>query len=66
MVMESFENGSILISDPESGKQFKVNGHRLKRYLTAEPSTPADKVDLHLPEVHEDVITVTPSSHQSS
>ena len=66
MVVESFDNGSVLISDPKSGKQFKVNGHRLKPYLSAEPPTPADKVNLHLPEVHEDVITVTPSSHRSS
>ena len=66
VVVESFENGSVLISDTKSGKQFKVNGHHLKPYLTAEPPTPADKVNLHLPEVHEDVTTVTPSVHQSS
>ena len=66
MVVESFENGSLLISDPKSEKQFKVNGHRLKAYLTAKLPTPADKVNLHLPEVHDDVITVTPSSYQSS
>ena len=66
MVVESFENGSVLISNPKSGKQFKVNGHLHKPYLTAEPPTPANKVNLHLPEVHEDVTTVTPSSHQSS
>ena len=66
MVVESFDNGSVLISDPKSGKQFKVSGHRLKPYLTAEPPTPADKKNLHLPDVHEDVIMVTPSSHQSS
>ena len=66
VVVESFHNGSVLISDPKSSKKFKVNGHRLKPYLTAEPPTPAYKVNLHLPEVHEDVITVTPSSHRSS
>ena len=66
MVVESFDNGSVLISDPKSDKQCKVNGHRLKPYLTVEPPTPADKVNLHLPEVHEDVIMVTPSSHRSS
>ena len=66
MVVESFDNGSVLISDPKSGKQFKVNRHYLKPYLTAEPPTPIDKVNLHLPEVHENLITVTPSSHQSS
>ena len=66
MVVESFDNGSVLIFDPKSGKLFKVNGHHLKPYLTAELPAPADKVNLHLPEVHEDVITVTPSSHRSS
>ena len=65
MVVESFDNGSLLISDPKSGKQFKVNGHHLKPYLTAEPPTLANKVNLHLLEVHEDVIMVTPSSHRS-
>ena len=69
VVVESFDikvNGSVLISDIKFGKQFKVNSHRLKPYLTAEPPTPADKVNLHLLEVHEDVTTVTPSSHQSA
>ena len=66
MVVESFDNGPVLISDPKSGKQFKVNGHRLKPYLTAKPPTQAVKVNLHLLEVHEDVIMVTPSSHRSS
>ena len=62
MLVESFENGSVLISDIKSSKQFKVNGHRLKPYLTTEPPTLADKINLHLLEVHEDVTTVTPSS----
>ena len=69
MVVELFDNGSVLISDPKSGKQFKVNGHLLKPYLTAKPTTPVDKVNLHLPEVHEvheEVTTLTPSSHQLS
>ena len=61
MVVESFDNGLVLISYPKSGKQFKVNGHRLKPYLIAELPTPTDKVNLH-----EDVIRVTPSSHPSS
>ena len=65
MVVESFDNGSVLIFYPKSSKQFKVNGHRLKPYLTAEPPRLENKVNLHLPDVHEDVITVTPSSHQS-
>ena len=66
VVVESFDNGLVLISDPKFGKHFKVNGHRLKPYLTAKPPTPADKVKLHLSKVHEDVITVTPSSHRLS
>ena len=59
VIVESFDNGSVLISDPKSCKKFKVNGHRLKPYLTVEPPTLEDKVNLHLP-------TVTPSSHRSS
>ena len=35
VAVESFDNGLVLISDPKSGKQFRVNGHRLKPYLTA-------------------------------
>ena len=66
LVVESFDNGSILISDPKSGKKFKVNGHHLKPYLTTEPPIVANKVNLHLPKVHEDETTVTPSSHQLS
>ena len=66
MVVESFDNGFVLIFDPKSDKQFKVNGHRLKPYLTAKPPTLADKVNLHLPEVHEDMTMVTPSSHRLS
>ena len=65
VVVESFHNKSVLISDPKSGKEFEVNGHRLKPYLTAKLPTPANKVNLHLPEVHEDVITITPSSRRS-
>ena len=65
MVVEPFDNGYVLISDPKSSKQFKVNRHCLKPYVTAEPPTLADKVNLHRPEVHEDVIMITPSSHQS-
>ena len=65
-VMELFENGSVLISDIKSGKQLKVNGYCLKPYLIVEPPTPSDRINLHLPEVHEDMTTVTPSSHQLS
>ena len=45
MVVESFDNGSVLISDLISGKQLRVNGHCLKPYLTAKPPTSADKVN---------------------
>ena len=48
MVLELFDGGAVLISDIKSGQKFKVNGHRLKPYLTLEPH--ADKVNLHLPE----------------
>ena len=58
MVMELFENGSVLIFNIKSSKQFKVNGHCLKPYLTSEQFTPADMVNLHLLEAHEDVTTV--------
>ena len=50
MVLEFFNDGAVLISDPKTGRQFKVNGHRLKLYLTSEPPALADKVNLHLPE----------------
>ena len=48
MILEFFYGGSVLISDIKSGQQFKVNGHRLKPYLTLEPPAPVDKVDLHI------------------
>ena len=50
VVLEFFDDGSVLIFDIKSDRQFKVNGHRLKPYLTSEPPAPADKVNLHLPE----------------
>ena len=43
MILELFENTSILISDIESDKKFKVNAYRLKPYLTLEPLTPKGK-----------------------
>ena len=36
VVVELFDNGSVLTFDPKSGKKFKVNGHRLKPYLTGD------------------------------
>ena len=37
VVLELFDGGSVHISDAKTGRQFKVNGHRLKLYLTSEP-----------------------------
>ena len=48
MVLDFFEGGSVLISDIRSSKKFKVNGHRLRPYLTSEPPALVDEVDLHL------------------
>ena len=50
MVLELFDDRAVLISDAKTGRQFNVNGHRLKPYLTSEPPAPAYKVNLHLPE----------------
>ena len=36
VVQELFEGGSILICDIRSVRQFKVNDHHLKPYLTSE------------------------------
>ena len=63
VVLELFEGGSVLISDIKSSRELKVNGHRLKLYLTKELPAPTDIVNLHIPEVHEDVTTVSPSPH---
>ena len=48
--LKLFDGGSVLISYIKSGRQFKVNDHRLKSYLTSKPPAPAYKVKLHLPE----------------
>ena len=66
MVLEFFENGSVLIHDIKSGKQFNVNGRLLKPYLTLEPPTPKNKINLHILGALEDVILASPSPHQSS
>ena len=50
VVLELFDGGAVLISDPKTGRQFKLNGHHLNPYLTSEPPAPVDKVNLHLPE----------------
>ena len=51
---------SVLISHIKSGRQFKINGHRLKPYWTLEPAAFADMLNLHL---RKDVTLVSPSSH---
>ena len=50
VVVELFNGGAVCISDPKTGRQFKVNAHRLKPYLNSEPPAPVDKINLHLPE----------------
>ena len=49
MILELFDGGSVLIFHIKSDQQFKVNGHRIKPYLTSEPPALVDKVDLHFP-----------------
>ena len=44
---------SFPTSNPE--KKFKVNSHHFKPYLTSEPSTLENKVNVHIPEVHKEV-----------
>ena len=53
MVLGFFEGGNILIFDIKFDRQFNVNGHRLKLYVTSEPPAPVDMVNLHLTDVHE-------------
>ena len=48
VVLELFDDGVILIADPMTGRQFKVNGNRLRPYLASKPHAPADKVNLHI------------------
>ena len=48
------------------GKQFKVNNHHLKLYLTSEAPTPVDMVNVHLFKALEDVTPVSSSPHRSS
>ena len=50
VVLELFNDKAVLISDPKTSRQFKVNNHCLKRYLTSERPAPANKVNMHLPE----------------
>ena len=44
-----FSHGAVIIVDPKNNVKFKVNGQRLKPFLTTEPMTPDDSVRLFLP-----------------
>ena len=63
MILELFEDRSLFIFYIKSDKQFKVNANHLKPYLTLEPTTSTDKVNLHILEGPEDVTSVSPSPH---
>jgi len=39
-----FPHGAVLIVDPKNNTEFKVNGQRLKPFLTTEPMTPDESV----------------------
>ena len=49
IIIEIFENGAILIENPKSNTQFKVNGQRLKPYVEIESQ---DSTSLLAPEVY--------------
>ena len=49
IIIEIFENGAILIENPKSNSQFKVNGQRLKPYVELESQ---DSTSLLAPEVY--------------
>ena len=44
IVRTVFPHGAVLITDPKNNTEFKVNGQRLKPFLTNEPMTPDDSV----------------------
>ena len=39
-----FPHGAVVIFDPKSGDEFKINGQRLKLFLTTEPESQAEKL----------------------
>ena len=39
-----FPHGAVLIANPKNNTKFKVNGQRLKPFLTTEPMIPDDSV----------------------
>jgi len=44
MVRTVFPHGAVIIVDPKNNTEFKVNGQRLKSFLTTEPTLQADHV----------------------
>ena len=44
IVRTVFPHGAVLIADPKNNTEFKVNGQRLKPFLTNEPMTPDNSV----------------------
>jgi len=39
-----FSHGAVIIFYPKSGEEFKVNGQKLKPFLTTEPESQAENV----------------------
>ena len=55
IIREIFSNGAVLILDPKSGMQFKVNGQRLKPYVDASLRQPPTSIVLgERPEASQD------------
>jgi len=44
IVRTIFPHGAVIIVDPKKNIEFKVNGQRLKPFLTTEPMTPDDSM----------------------
>ena len=44
IVRTVFPHGAVLIVNPKNNTEFKVNGQRLKPFLTTEPMTPDESV----------------------
>ena len=50
-VLETFDNGLVLILDPKIKNSFKVNGHRLKPYIGEEGPPPTHNEELQFLEI---------------
>ena len=48
VVREIFSHGAVLLLNPRDGSEFKVNGHRLKKYIENQPLE-EDTLDVHDP-----------------